>query len=215
MGHNKQNTPHFTAPLSGFEKFFTNTIMRRKTLRFVVYTPIVQLNFRREVEAFASPLTMKTFQLRVTMPFALSGLMLCALSAQAQPVAPVPAPAAAPQTTPDGQRRARKGGVPPRVFRALQAKTGQATAPELRRRLQESARTRDAAVEAAQEKYLTEFAAATGVSLEEAREMHQPVRRGAGAAGANGAANPNGAGRNRGGRRAGAAEAPVAAPMTQ
>lgn len=64
-----------------------------------------------------------------------------------------------------------------RVLTGIEAKSGKALTDEQKTQLNAAHRTRQTAVEAAREKFLTDAAAITGLSVEEMREIEKPGRK--------------------------------------
>ena len=115
----------------------------------------------------------------------------CALAAPnfafAQPEAPVAADAATPtkprkNKKPKGDKQPRDKKLAPRVVAATEAALGKPLTPEMTAQLTASMRERDAAVKAANDAYYAAFAGATGLTLDQAREINKPARNGANAA---------------------------------
>jgi hypothetical protein len=73
----------------------------------------------------------------------------------------------------------RRPAVPKRVIAAIEAKTGKPLTEDQKRQLGEATKARQAAIEAATEKYLADASAATGLSVEDLREITKPAKRGA------------------------------------
>ena len=65
----------------------------------------------------------------------------------------------------------------PRMVKATEAATGKPITPELKERLTKALRAREAAIQAANDAYYAEFAAATGLTPEEAKEIDKPARK--------------------------------------
>ena len=183
----------------------------------------MKLGFGAIVEAFDFPIMKHISFSRIAAPFVLGALLMGhGPSASAQPGAPA-TPQMAPGGKQNGKMRGAQGkmGMQRRILTALEEKTGKPLSPEARERILESARVRDAATEAAQEKYLADFAAATGMGVDEARELHKTARRNPNAANGQGAGNVDKEARRaerkrlRQMNRGGVPEAPVAAPVAQ
>ena len=107
------------------------------------------------------------------------GATICGLglaqNAYAQP-APAKAAKKGAAKTPTA-RKPRLKNLTPRVITATEAATGAPLTPELKEKLTTALRAREAAIQVANEAYYVEFAAATGLTPEQAKEIDKPSRK--------------------------------------
>lgn len=110
-----------------------------------------------------------------------SGVVLCALGlaqvAPAQPEAPTAETGkkAGQQAKQQKMPKTRGKNLTPRMVKAIEDQTGKPLTPELKTQLTTALRTRAAAIEAANDSYYAELAQATGLSIEQAREIDKPA----------------------------------------
>ncbi len=91
--------------------------------------------------------------------------------AQPAPAKPKAAKAAKPAT-----KTPRAKMMTPRMMTATQTATGKPLTPELKAQLNTAYQARQAAIEAANQKYYSDFAALTGLTADQAREIDKPAR---------------------------------------
>lgn len=123
-----------------------------------------------------------------------SGVVLCALGlaqvAPAQPEAPT-AKTGKKAGQQAKQPKMRGKNLTPRMVKAIEDQTGKPLTPELKTQLTTALRTRAAAIEAANASYYAELAQATGLTIEQAKEIDKPTAK-AKAANATMPATPDG-----------------------
>src|SRR4051794_38789606 len=68
----------------------------------------------------------------------------------------------------------RKPTVAKRILAAIEAKTGKALTDDQKRQLSDAVKARQDAIEAANEKYLADTAAITGLTVDDIREINKP-----------------------------------------
>lgn len=73
----------------------------------------------------------------------------------------------------------RKPTVSKRILVAIEAKTGKALTDDQKRQLGDAMKARQDAIEAANEKYLSDTAAITGLTVDDIREINKPAKRAA------------------------------------
>ena len=116
-------------------------------------------------------------------------LRLIALSATVFALgAPAPAQPAKPTAKATAPKK-RPKNLTPRAVKAIEAATGTPLAPATKTKITAALRAREAALQAANDQYYAEFAALTGLTVDQVRDIDKPPR-GAKAANAN-ATNAN------------------------